>query len=125
MLTVAQLVEITVNLRQTHIFVKMVLQVFCRCRFARGVRQTGLDQFAEDFIFYTVESDIVKYPVKYQVRSVNGDVGYTGQKLLRIYQFPLIFRPFLAKQVKSWMSAMLFALYPFAALTYQLIYFII
>ncbi|MBP3518773.1 MAG: hypothetical protein J6K31_10345 [Parabacteroides sp.] len=61
----------------------------------------------KNIIFNTVESDTVKYLVKNQVGSVNGNVGYAVQKPFGVHPFLLALYPFLAKQIKSRMSALL------------------
>ena len=82
------------------------MMYFHRSRRACRIRQTGLYRLAEDFILYTVEPYVVKYTVKYQICSVDADVGYVRQKLLRIHQ--LLFASFslFTEQVKAWMASL-------------------
>ena len=97
MLTVAQLVKITVNLRQTYILVKMIFEIFHGCRLARRLRKPGLDQPAEYGIFYTVESNTIKDTIKQLIGSVKGNVGDIGQKLPGFGYFLFQYGTFLSK----------------------------
>ncbi len=77
MLTVAELVQITVYLRQTDILIEMVFQVLGSSRLACRIGQPRLYQLSEHRILDPVEAHTVKHTVKYQVCPVNRYVGNT------------------------------------------------
>ncbi len=100
----------------------MVLQILHRGRLARRTRQACLYKLSKNIVLDTVEHDIVKYPVRNQVGSVNSNVGYTIQKLFGVHQF--LFAPYLilAEQIKPGMYTLLLSVNLFLPLFYQSIH---
>ena len=122
MLVIAQFVQITIDLRQADIFIKMILQIL-HCRsFACRIRQTGFYKLAEYLIIYPVESHAVKDTVKYQVRSIDRDVGYARKHLFGTQKFCITLLTFLTEKIQPWMAVFLFPIYPFTTFHYERIY---
>ena len=122
MLIIAQFVQITIDFRQADIFVKMILQILHCGSFACRIRQAGFYKLAEHLIIYPVESHVVKDTVKYQVSSIDGDVGYARKHLFGTQKFCLTLLTFLTEKIQPWMAAFLFLIYPFTTFHYERIY---
>ena len=101
----------------------MILQIFHCGSFACRIRQAGFYKSAEHLIIYTVESHVVKDTVKYQIRSIDGDVRYARKHLFGTQKFRLTLLAFLTEKIQPWMAAFLFRIYPFTTFHYEGIYF--
>ena len=80
-------------------------------------------QLAEHLIIYPVESHVVKDTVKYQVSSIDGDVGYARKHLFGTQKFCITLLTFLTEKIQPWMAAFLFLIHPFVPFRYQRVYF--
>lgn len=112
MLIIAQFVQITIDLRQVGIFIKMILRILHCGSFACRIRQTGFYKLAEHLIVYSVESYVIKDMVKYQVCSIDGYVGYARKHLFGTQKLCLTLLAFFTEKSQPWMAAFLFC--PFA-----------
>lgn len=125
MLAVAELVQVAVNLRQIHVVIKVVLQIF-HCRsLTRGVRQTSLDQLAKNLIFYPVEAHTVKHAVEYQVCPVEQHIAHLRENAARFLYLALVSLTLLSEQVQPRLAAVLLTDYPQLGLMHQSIYLFI
>lgn len=124
MLAVAQLVKTTIYSGQAGRIVKVTFQILNRCRFACRLRQPGLDKFSEYFILYSIESYLVKHPVKNQIRTICRYGGDARKHLLGTGQLCFAFPALFSEKIRTRMSSPLFIIYPFPAFLHQFLLFL-
>jgi len=103
-LAAAELVEIAVYLREVHVVVEVVLQVFHRGGLARGAGQTRLHELAEHLVVNPVEAHAVERAVQYQVAAVEQDVLDLRQHTAHLLPLPVAGLALLAEQVEPRMA---------------------
>lgn len=86
---VIELVEISVNLRQVHVLVKVVLQVLHRGCLASRTAQAAVHKLAEYLVVDSVEPNQVEHTVEYQLAAVEKNVLYARDHTLHLLTLAL------------------------------------